>query len=459
MVPRRQNGKILEDLIVDCTFLHLPLIVRLLCFLVLSVLLFRPSLTALNITRARCLLFFYSGTTSMAFQPVDVRFGKSRQPESSSPFPTELPMRPNGRPPTYTSGVGKFGSYGDEDRSYSRRNPKNWSKKCWGIMLAMILTLLIIIIVIAVALRRGGRYPNYSQLSYSLKDTYSGTSFFDNFDYFTGYDPAQGFVHYVDGPGSMAQNLTYASTTSAVLRVQNTDTDSSTGRLSVRIESKSTYDTGLFVFDVVHSPYGCSTWPALWLSDQSNWPTNGEIDIMEATNTATTGNQMTLHTTNGCSMTVKRKETGSSLTTNCYNGTDGNAGCGVKGSPATFGPVFNSNGGGVYATELRSAGIRTWFFPRSSIPSDITSGSPDPSTWGEALADFPNTDCDISSHFRNQSIIANIDICGQWAGTAESFNAQGGCPGTCKDYVTNQPGSVYDDAYWEFASFKVYTAA
>ena len=56
---------------------------------------------------------------------------------------------------------------------------------------------------------------------------------------------------------------------------------------------------------------------------------------------------MSLHTTNGCSMSVKRKETGKVLTTNCYNGTDGNTGCGVKGAPDTYGQALNSNGGGV----------------------------------------------------------------------------------------------------------------
>jgi len=33
----------------------------------------------------------------------------------------------------------------------------------------------------------------------------------------------------------------------------------------VRISSKTTYNKGLFIFDVKHSPYGCGTWPALWL--------------------------------------------------------------------------------------------------------------------------------------------------------------------------------------------------
>jgi len=97
----------------------------------------------------------------------------------------------------------------------------------------------------------------------------------------------------------------------------------------------------------VHTPYGCSTWPALWLADESNWPTNGEIDVVEAVNQATTGNQMTLHTTSGCTMKVKRKETGKSLTTNCLNSTDDNAGCGVQGVADTYGESFNDNGGGV----------------------------------------------------------------------------------------------------------------
>lgn len=61
--------------------------------------------------------------------------------------------------------------------------------------------------------------------------------------------------------------------------------------------------------------------------------------------------------------------------------------------------------------ELRDAGIRVWMFSRENSPSDIPNSSscPDASTWGEALADFPSKHCDISSHFKDQSIIANIE--------------------------------------------------
>lgn len=147
---------------------------------------------------------------------------------------------------------------------------------------------------------------------------------------------------------------------------------------------------------------------------------------MESTNQAASGNQMTLHTTDGCTMSgVQRKMTGTVLNTNCYNGTDDNKGCGVQGAPATFGPAFNSAGGGVMALEWRSAGIRMWQFARAAIPADVSgAGPPRPSTWGEALADFPDTDCGIASHFKNQSIIVDIDLCGS---LTESVYAQSGC--------------------------------
>lgn len=269
---------------------------------------------------------------------------------------------------------------------------------------------------------------------------------------------------YADESASKALNLTYASESSAILRVDMRDNiDTTTGRISARVQSKNTYDNGLFIFDVKHSPYGCATWPALWLTNQDSWPLDGEIDVMEGVNTNNIGNQVTLHTTTGCSMSdVKRKQTGQSTNGNCYNGTDDNAGCGVRGPKNTIGAEFNANGGGILALEWRNAGIRSWFFDRSSIPSDLAEGnmtSPDPSTWPEPMADFPSTDCDISSHFSNQSIIANIDFCGQWAGVPKIFNGQDQCPGTCVDYVSQQNSSAFTEAYWEFGSWWVFQAA
>lgn len=113
----------------------------------------------------------------------------------------------------------------------------------------------------------------------------------------------------------------------------------------------------------------------------------------------------------------------------------------------------------MYALELRHEGIRAWFFPRDSIPADISdpTDSPNPATWGKALADFPNTNCDISSYFRNQSIIANIDLCGDLAAQPQFYEQMYNCPATCPEFVSNNP-SHFEEAYWEFGGFKVYQA-
>lgn len=261
--------------------------------------------------------------------------------------------------------------YDPEAPEPSRWNPKNWPT--WGKWTAGIAVVLVVAaaVVGGVLGARANKYPDYTKLTYSLVDTYSGTDFFDNFDYYTETDPSDGYVTYVSSSiaDSSSYNLTYASSSSAVLRVDTSTSDTTTtastgsmggpgstttststtssGRNSVRITSKNTYNDGLFVFDILHAPYGCGTWPALWLTDPNNWPEHGEIDVMETVNQAASGNQMTLHTSEGCTMGVKRKESGTVSETNCYEGADDNAGCGVKGPDDTAGAAFNDNNGGV----------------------------------------------------------------------------------------------------------------
>ncbi|KAF1972625.1 hypothetical protein BU23DRAFT_466909 [Bimuria novae-zelandiae CBS 107.79] len=355
----------------------------------------------------------------------------------------------------------------DRQRRGSRWNPRNWTPFAW-IVVGIIAALVVVAAVVSGVLgARANAYPDYYRIDYRLKDTYVGSTFFDDFDYFTGYDPTHGFVHYVDAEGSRAQNLTettssvvtdlLSNSSTAILRVDTSDKNATTGRRSVRITSRKTYDAGLFIFDIVHSPYGCGTWPALWLSDPNNWPNHGEIDVVEAVNVGDTGNHMTLHTTDDCKIGKhrRRKQTGTAETYDCHNATNFNSGCGVTGPPASYGEAFNANGGGVYATELRPEGIRIWMFDRASIPADITAQKPDPSTWGTALADFPNLECDIGKHFGNMSIIANIDLCGDWAGQPSIFSSNPMCTGMCTDYVALKP-SDFEQAYWEFGGFWVY---
>lgn len=164
--------------------------------------------------------------------------------------------RPQGPPPAYES----VDSLGKEPSS--KWHPSNWSKLTILGVIAAVVIVIVAVVVGAVLGTKANAYPDYSAINYTLVDTYSGTTFFDDFDYFTGYDPSSGFVHYVDSSvaTSTQYNLTYASSDSAVLRVDTSDTDASTGRYSVRITSKKQYNSGLFIFDVLNVPYGCSTW-------------------------------------------------------------------------------------------------------------------------------------------------------------------------------------------------------
>lgn len=180
----------------------------------------------------------------------------------------------------------------------------------------------------------------------------------------------------MDSSTASQMNLTYASDSTAVIRVDTSTQNQTNGRMSVRLTSNNQYDDGLFIFDVVHTPYGCATWPALWLTDPDNWPEHGEIDVMESNNKATKGNDMTLHTSKDCKMNVKRKETGSAGYSNCLATANDNAGCGVTGKKASSGEEFNDNGGGV--SVFRSKG--------KEIVTDI--GSTRSTQWSSETPEF-----------------------------------------------------------------------
>lgn len=306
-------------------------------------------------------------------------------------------------------------------------------------------------------LNESSQYPDYKRLNYRLVDDYMGPEFFDQFDYFTGDDPTKGYVDYVDRQTASDLNLTYTTDDSVILKADTVNLPTTRGRQSVRIESKAQYDHGLFIFDIAHTPYGCGLWPALWLADTTHHPWHGEIDIVETDNFATDGNVVTLHTWEGCSMEgIQRNQTGKTTQfTNCGDGDA--AGCSVRGHPESYGELINDAGGGVYALELRDAGIRTWFFSRGEVPEHNSSpGSvPDPSRWKTPLADFPSTRCDILSHFSNQSIIVNIDLCGEQGGKWGEDAMKYICPEMCGDIMTSHPEEL-SEAFWEFKGFKVY---
>lgn len=174
-----------------------------------------------------------------------------------------------------------------------------------------------------------------------------------------------------------------------------------------------------------------------------NWPNSGEIDIIEGVNTASQ-DQMTMHTSAGCTLAGS----------DCQ----GNNGCPIKPDTANdYGTNFNNANGGVYAMEWTSGAINIWFFPRGSVPGDISGPNPNPSGWGAATASFVGgSGCDIDSHFMNNNIVFDTTFCGDWAGAVWGQDSTcSALAGTCQDYVQNHP-EAFAESYWTVNSLKVY---
>lgn len=197
-----------------------------------------------------------------------------------------------------------------------------------------------------------------------------------------------------------------------------------------------------------------------------DWPTNGEIDIVEGVNDQTS-NQMTLHTDAGAVINKPTSSksraaqvfTGSILTTNCdVNAPDQskNAGCAITDdSGLTFGTDFNAQGGGVVATEWTSEFIKIWMFPRGRFPSDISSSQPNPSqNWGPPTSMFSG-DFNMDDHFKNLKIVFDTTFCGDWAGNTWSTSSCASLAPTCEEYVSNNP-SAFKEAYWAINTLQVF---
>ncbi|KAI0341217.1 endo-beta-glucanase [Trametopsis cervina] len=302
--------------------------------------------------------------------------------------------------------------------------------------------------------------PSALAATYGLTDNHVGADFLNTFTHEAIADPTHGRVNYVNQATAVAQNLTYAHGNTLVLRADHTTVLSASGpgRNSVRIRSVKTYKTHVSVFDIAHMPQGCGTWPAAWETDESNWPNGGEVDIVSGVNDQSP-NTVSLHTSANCNMPASRTMTGQATVNNCDVNTDGNSGCGVSAPSAnSYGPSFNSGGGGFYAMERTTSFIKVWFWPRSgSVPNDLKSGASSINTdnWGTPTAYFPNTSCDINSHFDANNIIINLTLCGDWAGQSSVFNGAG-CSGSCVDLVNNNPGA-FVNAYWQINAVRVYT--
>ncbi|KAI1761104.1 concanavalin A-like lectin/glucanase domain-containing protein [Hypoxylon sp. FL1150] len=303
---------------------------------------------------------------------------------------------------------------------------------------------------------------------YSLSTHYGGQGLLDNFSFFTGHDPNNGFVDYQSKENALANNLVSIDDEYSSVRLgvdwNSTYSTSDKGRPSVRLTSQDSFTHGLFIADIYHMPAStCGTWPSFWAFNNqdngTNWPEGGEIEIIEGANTVQR-NLYSAHTTAGC----KAPDSGFSgeqHSLDCSKSPD-NIGCNYA-SPTSdttaYGDAFNAEGGGVYALEWDSEALKIWHFPRSTIPDNIVYGhseGPDPSTWGPPQAVFGGSSCDPDAYFFNMSLVFNINFCGDYAGNvwgkADQCNQ---LAPTCEEFVAGSPSS-FSEAYWDINFIDVY---
>ncbi|KAL1667300.1 glycoside hydrolase family 16 protein [Schizophyllum commune] len=299
--------------------------------------------------------------------------------------------------------------------------------------------------------------------AYDLVRDYSGSSFFDRWDFYGYWDNlVRSDVWWLNRNDAFSQGLTYINNAgNAVLKVDNEhDVAWNYKRNSVRITSQDTYAVGsLWITDVVHVPYGTHVyivWGAIWTKGPT-WPDNGEIDIFETINRMPI-NQYALHTTEGCMKDTPDNQVGTTVVEDCSEA----AGCTVTENYENSAYTgFAEAGGGVWATQFDVSGI--WFWSRPHVPASITQSTStsgvDLSDWGPPSAAFPSTTCNITEYFTPQNLVIDITLCGNWAGLPETYaeTCSGGTTGLCYNDNVIGSGANYNDAYFEIKNIRAYT--
>ena len=162
---------------------------------------------------------------------------------------------------------------------------------------------------------------------------------------------------------------------------------------------------------------------------ETDFQTAQEEEIAAALGSSILQGESTLDLTQFSNPFTLEEMSGVGGTTN----TSGNTGCGVVAPSAnSYGPSFNAAGGGFYAMERTNSFIKVWFWSRNAnVPSDVRNGGSTVNTdaWvcylslshgihssktnrqGTPTAFFPNTNCDLASHFGPNEIVINLTFC------------------------------------------------
>ncbi|KAJ3502198.1 hypothetical protein NMY22_g18670 [Coprinellus aureogranulatus] len=309
-----------------------------------------------------------------------------------------------------------------------------------------------------------------------------------NLDFFTGWDfyghgddIANGNVYFVSSElDHRGPPLTYivvhekspSVDDRAILKVDNVTVVPDGGkRRSVRITTRDSFDIGsLWQADIHHSPYGCSVSPSFFSFSKDAGPKDGgQINIFGGANLDTRA-WMGIRTAPDaqCRQESPAQESILVNSTECSTGT----GCMVTSSDRnSYGEAFAQQKGGVFITEFAESGISIWFKPRGGSNASTI----DTAMLGRPMAHWPSSGCDIKKAFGPQSLGFEITLCGGGCPTTAPSNtphrsyASGRagnpgvfsqtCPGQCyADWVVGDPGSKYNNAYFEIGYVKVFAA-
>jgi hypothetical protein len=352
---------------------------------------------------------------------------------------------------------------------------------------------------------------------YRLLQRQVGESFFEHYEFFDGDDSlgSAGYQTYVGE--ARAKKLNLANVTREKTKkgeeekefvyMQSVAGKDGGFRESVRLEGKQRFNRGLFVLDVAHMPSGCGVWPAFWMTDEDNWPNNGEVDIVEGINTQSVV-KTALHTSESCSMYahvpdyaktgVWDTSTGLPDTftgqpnyinrvqaDNCWAQAPhqwGNQGCVLASTDnGTIGEAMNEIGGGVYVLEWDPVNgyFKSWVFKNGEIPKNLQESMassnedpkvdqvvPEPEDWPTPYAYFAIGDGSGCSndHFKNMRLVFNLAFCGAVAGNrffkdcpalSQKFNVSSDSVLTCNAYMESEPDAL-SEAYWKIRGVYVY---
>ncbi|KAE9391305.1 hypothetical protein BT96DRAFT_1001475 [Gymnopus androsaceus JB14] len=279
-----------------------------------------------------------------------------------------------------------------------------------------------------------------SSNGWTLSQSLTGQNLINYYTASSGASDNSGVANYVD-------NLISVNSDGDVLMWVDT-TENVNLRNSMKLSSSETFNVGTMMISIS----SICIWPALWLLGGGTWPAGGEIDIIEGVNEYV-HNVMSIHISEGCSITQNNALVDSTI--NIASDLD----CYV---PIPMAPGFNA-GGGTYAIQIIDAGIYINYWAAGSVPSDITSGSPNPSSWS-AQTFFSATNCAIGTYFTNLALIIDTNLGGTftegvWSTSGPtSLTSCASSTGysTAASYVQNV-GSVFSDAYWQISSINIYS--